>query len=167
LAAAHLVVVVCGAAQRLPNRSQTPPARLLQWYATMSGAGSQYGFYAPEVGNECRARFLVQDDQGTEEWDDFEQTRNPEARLRLGLTVLHAFANGEAAQDAERRQRLVKSWAAAMFTRHPRAVSVTVVVETYDVPPMSGYRTGLRPNWNVVYQAQVQRNSPAPEEAEP
>jgi hypothetical protein len=73
-----------------------------------------------------------------------------------------AFANGEAEKSPESRMRLVKSWAAVMFTRHPNASSLTVVVEVYDVPTMAEYRAGSRPAWRIIYRAQLQRGaSPA------
>lgn len=158
-AAVHLLIVVSGAGGWLPDRCGGPLASVLLWHASMSGADSYYGFYAPDVGDEFRARFRVEDGQGFTWQDTFEQTRNPETRLRLGGIALHAFANSRAEESPQRRERLIKSWAAAMFTRHPGAVSVTVVVETYDVPTLSEYRAGQQPRWNVVYEAKVQRDA--------
>ena len=155
---AQLVIVVCGACQWLPANTKNPLARAFQWYATVSGANSQYGFYAPEVGDHCRPRFLLHDEQGSTWPDSFERANTPEARLRLEGSAEAAFANGAAQESPARRERLVKSWAAAMFTRHPSALSLTVVVEAYDVPTMAGYRAGARPSWKTVYEAQVQRN---------
>lgn len=161
LAGAHIVVVVCGACHRLPDASQGPSARIFRWYATISGADNSYSFFAPNVGTQFRARFLLQDDKGTTWWDTFDQTRSSEAWLRLTGIVESAFMSGAAAESPEWRQRLVKSWAATMFTRHIKAVSLTVVVEVYDVPTMADYRAGSRPNWKIVYQAQVERLAPA------
>jgi hypothetical protein len=134
---------------------------MVRWYACMSGANSHYGFYAPNVGEQYRARFMLYDDQGLAWGDSFDDSNSPEARLRLGGSAASAFANGEAEKTPARRERLVKSWAAAMFTRHPSAVSLTVVVEAHDIPSMAEYRTGLRPSWNPVYEARVQRDSSA------
>lgn len=134
----------------------------------MSGANSGFGFYAPNVGALYRPTFLLQDDQGKTWCDSFEQADSPEARLRFGGIAEAAFGNGEAETAPDRRARLVKSWATTMFSRHPSARSLSIVVETYDVPTMAEYRAGQRPNWNVVYQARVQRESPtAPERSEP
>jgi hypothetical protein len=186
LAAAHLLVVVCGACDCLPDApdrrcstpcppgipaaSSAPAHRSGSWaplahvprsYARLSGADSQFGFYAPAVGSRYRARFILHDDCEATWCDSFEETNCPEARLRLGGIVESGFANGAPEQMPELRQRLVKSWAAAMFSRHPSAVALTAVVEVYDLPTMAEYRGGLRPHWAVVYQAQVQRDSPA------
>src|SRR5215467_1795638 len=89
LAAAHLVVVVCGAANRLPSSEGGGPTQLIGWYASISGADSQYGFFAPEVGSPYRARFVLQDDRGAVWCDAQEQGASPEAELRLGGTVDH------------------------------------------------------------------------------
>lgn len=161
LAAAHLVVVICGAGDWLPDRSGGPPAWLVEWYATMSGAGSGYGFFAPAVGARYRARFVLRDVRGSTWTDTFDQSNSPEARLRLAGSADRAFASGEAEQSAARRERLVKSWAAVMFSRHPGAASLTVIVEAYDVPTMAQYRSGQRPSWQVEYEAHVQRDSSA------
>ncbi|MEX0611428.1 MAG: hypothetical protein WD738_23175 [Pirellulales bacterium] len=158
LAAGHLVVVVCGACCCLPDRSLGPAAQILRWYATMSGAGSNYGFFAPQVGAPHRVRFSLQDGQGSTSWDVFDEANNAEARLRLTGIVDYAFMAGTAAESPDWRKHLVRSWAAAMFTRHPTAVSLTAVVEAYDVPIMADYRAGSRPSWEVVYRAQVQRH---------
>jgi hypothetical protein len=159
LGAAHLATVVCGAGDYLPEQGRSVPGQALQAYAKLSGADGQYGFYAPEVGAPSRATFILQDNQGSTWSDSLQKATGAEARLRLEGSVECAFANGAAQQLPKVRQRLVKSWAATMLTRHPRAVSVTVVVEVCDIPTMAEYRDGLRPNWIVVYQCQVLRDT--------
>jgi hypothetical protein len=130
----------------------------------MSGANAGYGFYAPEVGSSYRTNFLLQDAQGTTWLDSFEQVDSPEARLRFVGIVESAFGSGAAETAPDRRGRLVKSWAATMFARHPSARSLAVVVEAYDVPTMAEYRAGQRPCWNIVYSARVERDSHAGQE---
>jgi hypothetical protein len=134
---------------------------MLRWYATLSGADTQYGFFAPDVGAQYRTSFLLQNERGTTWCDAIENTANPEARLRLVEIVENGFANGAAAVSAARRHRLVASWAASMFTRHPSAVSLVVIVESQDLPTMTAFHAGQRPRWAVVYRAQVQRASAA------
>ena len=161
LAAGHLVAVICGACHRLPNRSAGPVAQTVRWYARMSGADSNYGFFAPAVGAPHRGRFLLQDDEGSTWRDVFDQTNRSEARLRLSGIVESAFMSGEAEESPEWRKHLVRSWAAAMFRRHTSAVSLTLIVEAYDFPTMAEYRAGSRPRWQIVYQAELQRQSSA------
>jgi hypothetical protein len=163
LCAIHLAIVILGASGGLPHRKQGAWVQGLHWYAMMSGANSQYGFYAPSVGNNSRTRFDLQDESGQTWSDSFEAAKCAEARLRLEGADF-PFMNGEAQQSPELRERLVKSWAAPMFTRHPDAVALTVCVESYDVPSMSDYRAGMRPNWNLIYQAHVQRDIAAERE---
>jgi hypothetical protein len=163
LAAAHLVVVACGAADLLPDRGRQSLVRPLLWYARMTGADNQFSFYAPEVGDSFRTRFTLWDSQGGEWEASFEDTASPEARLRLSGIAFSAFANGAAVEHPEKRVRVVKSWAATMFSRYPRAIELTVVVEAYDIPTMAEYRGGQRPTWKIVYQAQVQRDASSPQ----
>jgi hypothetical protein len=67
--------------------------------------------------------------------------------------------SGDADEFPEWRRRLVKSWAATMFTRHQRAKTLTAVVEYYDIPAIAEYRAGARPSWKTVYRGQVHRRS--------
>jgi len=162
LAAGQVVLVVCGAAGWLPDRRSGPAAEPLLWYAEMSGADNQYSFYAPEVGASYRARFTLRDSHGGYWPASFEDTATPEARLRLSEIAASGFANDAAREYPERRVQMVKSWAAAMFHRHPSATSLAVVVEAYDVPTMAEYRAGRHPEWVAVYRAEVQRTPAAP-----
>lgn len=161
LAAVHLALVIAGAGQWLPEQRGGRWVQALRWYATMSGANSQFGFYAPEVGDHCRARFVLQNARGDTWTDSFHERISPEVQLRLVGTAEAAFANGAAREAPARRERLVRSWAAAMFTRHPDAVTLMVVVEAYIVPTRADYRAGSRPTWKCIYQAQVQREAHA------
>jgi len=168
LAVAHLVVVVGGASNTLPQRSSGMPGETLRSYARVSGADSEYGFFAPAVGAEQRARFVLMDADGFTWSDSLDEAKNPEARLRLMNIVEHPFMSGAAAELPAWREQLVKSWAANMFSRHPRAVSLTVIVEAYAVPTMAEFRAGQTPNWMTVYVAQLQRApSLAHERAQP
>jgi hypothetical protein len=156
--AIHLMIVILGASGFLPHRNHGTWVPSLHWYAMMSGANAQYGFYAPSVGNYSRTRFELHDESGRTWSDNFETAKLSEARLRLGGADF-PLMNGEAQKSRELRERMVKSWAAAMFARHPNAVALTVFVESYDVPSMADYRAGMRPNWNLIYQADVKRDA--------
>jgi hypothetical protein len=167
LAAAHLVMVVVGASGLLPD-ANSAPGHSVQWYARMSGADSRFGFYAPAVGSEYRARFVLHDQFGGTWRDVFEEAKSPEARLRQQGIINWGFESAAERDSSEVRQRLVKSWSTTMFKRHPSAVSLSVVIEVYDVPTMSEYRAGSRPSWKTLYQAQVQFDpSAAPERTAP
>jgi len=157
LAAGHLTVVICGASHQIPGIGAGLPTQALRWYASISGAGSTFSFYAPAVGSPHRARFLLGDASGHTWWDSFDDADNSEARLRLTGIVDGAFMTGAADESPEWRQRLVSSWAATMFTRHPDAVSLTVIVEAWYTPDMDDYRAGSRATWQEVYRADVAR----------
>ena len=159
LGAAHLAFVICGAAGWWPERSTSAVGKAMEWYGRMSGADSQFGFFAPAVVAQFRSRCILQDERGDTWSDSLEQAKSPEVRLQLEGIIERAFANGAAEESAQRRERLAKSWAAAMFNRHPRAVSLTIIVEAYDVPTMAEYRAGRRPKWEIIYEASVKRES--------
>jgi hypothetical protein len=157
MAVAHLSAVVCGASHFAP--SATPAGRAYRWYAEISGAGNSYAFFAPRVGARHRARFILQDQHGATWADALDETGNPEARLRLTGLVEDPFMSGRVTERPEMRERLISSWAATMFTRHPAAASVTIEVEAYDIPGIAEYRAGAPPRWVKVYQARVQRHA--------
>ena len=161
LAGGHLAVVVCGACYCIPDAGRGPAGGLVHGYGTITGADSSYGFFAPEVGCLHRAQFVLQDDHGNSWSDSFDQASTNEARLRLSGIVEVAFMSGEAYEAPQWRKRLVKSWAATMFERHPRAAALSVIVEAYDIPTMAAYRGGSRPNWQTVYEAQIRRDRSA------
>ena len=157
-AAGHFGVVICGAAYQFPDRDAGAAAQMLRCYGELSGARSTFGFFASPVGAPHRARFLLMDENGNVCWDSFDKSRHAEARLRLTGIVDSAFMTG-AADEPAWRQRLVASWAATMFSRHPEAVSLSLVVEAWCVPGMREFRNGSRPDWQEVYRAEFERRS--------
>lgn len=159
LVISHLGVVIWGATGRLPRRDRGPAARFLVGYARMTRADSYYGFFAPTVGAPHRARFILNDDQGKTWQDTLERNSKSEARLRLTGIVDRAFMVGTAQELPEWRRRLLQSWGATMFSRHPSAVSFHIVVEARDIPTMEEFRAGSRPAWILVYQAEVHRQA--------
>ena len=54
----HLALVIAGAAH-LTARAHGPVAKGLRFYDALSGAGDSYSFFAPAVGPQLRARFIV------------------------------------------------------------------------------------------------------------
>jgi hypothetical protein len=154
---AHLSAVICGASYFAP--SAIPAGRTYRWYAEISGAGSSFGFFAPRVGARHRARFVLEDQQGGTWEEALDETGNPETRLRVTGLIEDPFMSGRATERPEMRGRLIRSWAATMFTRHPAAASVTIEVEAYDIPRIEDYRAGARPRWVKVYQARVHRHT--------
>lgn len=159
LGAGHLLAVICGACHQQADHDGGPAAKLVRWYAVVTGADSNYGFYAPRVGFVHRARFVLRDENGRVWEDDFGRSDSPEARLRLTGIVDAAFMTGEAHDLPRWRKRLIASWAATMFRRNPEAVSITVIVEFYGVPGMDRYRAGDRPQWVEIYRARVKRTA--------
>src|SRR5262249_39300275 len=149
--------VICGASYFAP--SATPGGRAYRWYAEISGADSSYAFFAPRVGARHRARFVLQDQQDATWVDALDETGSPEVRLRLTGLIEDPFMSGRATERPEMRERLIRSWAATMLTRHPTAASVTIEVEACDIPRIVEYRAGVRPRWVKIYQARVQRRA--------
>ncbi len=159
MAVLHLALVICGAAHWLPKHSASFLGSAVRCYGRMTGADSQFSFYAPAVGALYRSRFVLENARDASWSASLEQAKSPEAALRLQGIIECAFANGAAEESAPRRERLAKSWAAAMFNRHPRAVSLTIAVEACDVPTMAEYRAGRPPKWEIIYEARLKREA--------
>jgi hypothetical protein len=142
-AVGHLIAVATAAAH-LSLDSSKPPGNLVRAYGDLTGAANNYGFFAPAVASQIRARFLIAPAEGPSSVDTLE-VRRPETDLRLN-TMLSFFGVSEA-QDL-----LARSWAATMFGKHPEAVTVTVVADTFILPTMREYREGKRPQWVEFYR---------------
>jgi hypothetical protein len=159
LAAVHLGLVVCGALGwgLLPEDKLT--GQVLRVGQAMSGSDTGYGFFAPDVGADLRARFTMIDATGREWTDDMSFGNNLEARLRVANVLALVY-------DEELRGVAAGSLAGTMFGRHPTAQTVIVTIETYDPPTMEEYREGDRPEWEVVYEAAISRKPKTSAQAE-
>jgi len=127
----------------------------MRWYGAVSGSAMGYGFFAPSVGAQMRARFVLSNGAGSTWEDDFTSGHNQEVRLRVG-SIVTMFPAEEDRQLL--RDDLLSCWAVAMFARHPDANGVTIYLEAYDVPSMAGYRAGARPTWVPVWTAKFNRD---------
>jgi hypothetical protein len=155
VACMHLVLVACGATGLFQALAPAAPVRAVQWYGTMSGASTGYGFFAPGVGPQIRAAFVLTDAQGRCWKDDFEAGRNQEVRLRLG-SLVDAFPLEEAEEAL--RHDVLASWADTQLARHPQAHKVEIRVEAFEVPSRAEFRAGARPGWVTLYRASFIRD---------
>jgi hypothetical protein len=151
LAAAHLLLVVCGAAGLSLLSGRSPPGKALRWYGAMSGADNGYGFFAPGVAPQWRATFTLSDTAGRTWTDTLEGDHNHEVAHRVG-GIVNLFS------EPGLRPELAASWAAKMFGRYPDAKQVVIRVEIYDLPTMAEYRNGTRPQWEFICEATFARH---------
>src|SRR5262245_18263663 len=113
LAAAHLLLVLCGSARLVPWRDR-PLEWTERWYGSIFGATNSYGFFK-EVGSGCKVTLTMTDADGNT-WDDgLDRGGNREAWMR---------ANGSIYMNVDYYDPLAASWAANMFARHPTARQV-------------------------------------------
>lgn len=152
----HLILVAMGASQRppLPGRAGV----LIDYYGSLSGASSGYGFFAPRVGSQLRGRFDIYDDRGKIGTQSLERGENREADLRVG-NILGWFWLDSRNRPLQRS--LAASWAGKAFARNPDAVKVGVRLESYYLPIMEKYRAGERPYWKPYYEAKFVRRPPS------
>jgi hypothetical protein len=165
VALAHLMLVMCGAFRWTPYPDGVLFRSTLCYYMAMSGADGYYGFFAPVVDPEVQIRFRLVDRNGHEEVVTLQDGATSEANLRLS-----AVGRLLPSATPETRENLIRSLAAATLDKNQRAEEITVLVETfgvirpdghYDIPSMSEYRSGTRPEWLPVQVVTLTR----PEEA--
>ena len=152
LAGLQLVLVGLGAAHIRLTRLG-PAGFLVDSYAVLTGAGANYGFFAPGIGSELGARFEVEQPDGAILVDSLESRGTREIALRAG-NIVRAF--GDEVEHKEVRRALAASWAGKILARHPGASAVTVRIENYDLPNMRDYARGARPHWSPFYTARFE-----------
>ncbi|UQA55111.1 hypothetical protein [Polyangium aurulentum] len=147
LAAAHLVCVSLSALGVRPPGGSLP-GRAIAWYAALSGADSNYGYFAPFVGTQLRLTFEVTDRVGRMTEEPFRPGDNREVALRIANLVAMFWS-----QDDGFRRALSASLAGKVLATRPEAESVAVRLDVFEMPTMEAYRQGDRPWWALYYRA--------------
>lgn len=156
-AAGHLGLVVAGGLD-LPLWEWGAVGRAMTYYGVLSGVGSGYSFYAPDVRVSPDVTFTMVDGEGRSEVDKLLTGVTREADLRVQDVIDVMWRRGA---DDEVSRRVAASWAAVMFARHPEAEVVVVDVGNDRLPTMAELRDGARPGWRSKYRARVARASGA------
>jgi hypothetical protein len=156
--ACHLALVVAGAAH-LTSRVHGPVGRGLRFYDALSGAGDSYSFFAPAVGPELRARFILSTPQGERSEETLETGKSREVGFRLGNLAGTVYI---VAQRTDLRRTFLGALAANRFGVHPEAKLVQVTIEEWVMPTMAEYRVGARPLWRSLHEATFVRTSRSP-----
>jgi hypothetical protein len=145
----HLVLVVAGAAQ-LTARVHGPIGRGLRFYAALSGAGDSYSFFAPTVGPQLRARFVLSTARGARTEETLETGKSREVGFRLGNLAGTIYV---VAERTDLRRAFLGALAANRFGAHPEASLVRVNIEQWVMPTMAEYRLGAQPQWRSLHDA--------------
>jgi hypothetical protein len=151
----HLVLVVAGAAH-LTSRVHGPVGRALRFYDVLSGAGDSYSFFAPTVGPQLRARFVLSTAQGERSEETLETGKSREVGFRLGNIAGTIYI---AAKRPDLRRAFLGALAANRLGAHPEANLVQVNIEEWVMPSMAEYRLGARPHWRSLHDATFVRRS--------
>lgn len=146
----HLLLMALGASG-LGYSWLGPLKSPLTYYGALSGAGDGYGFFAPGISGQLRARFEIVDHEGVPQTVRLETGASHEADLRVG-NIIDQFTEDFVDPDLLQRS-LAASLAGTIFGRYPRAERVVVHLENFTPVSMVDYRQGLRAHWDPVYQA--------------
>lgn len=136
--------------------------RVIAEYGALSGTDSAYGFFAPSVGTQLQATFVLTDAAGNTTTDVLTTGVSKEADLRIGDMVAIFWMD-----DQDLKRAMAGSWAGRMLARHPEAVRVAVHLDSYNLPSMAEYREGKRPEWDPYYEAVFAHRDSTSADAEP
>lgn len=149
LLSVHLALVVAGAAY-YGFANYGVLGKALDVYGAASGANSSYGFFAPDVGSQVRARFEITDRQGHHRFTNINSGLNHESDLRINGIISGVMSEE---QDPDRFARsLSASLAGTLFGRDTDAARVKVTLEEFAPVSMAQYRAGARPDWKSFYE---------------
>ena len=145
----HVALFVAGAAH-LTSRLQGPFGRGVRFYETLSGAGDSYSFFAPAVGPQLRARFVLSTPQGERSEETLETGKSREVGFRLGNLAGTVYV---VAKRTDLRRAFLGALAANCLGAHPEANLVHVSIEMWEMPTMAEFRAGVRPRWRSLEDA--------------
>jgi hypothetical protein len=151
----HLALVVAGAAHLTP-RLHGPVGRGLRFYDALSGAGDSYSFFAPTVGPQLRASFILSTPQGEHIRETLETGKSREVSFRLGNLAGMIYV---VAKRDDVRRAFLGALAASRLGAHREANRVQVDIEEWVMPTMPQYRFGARPRWCSLHEATFVRTS--------
>jgi len=148
----HLTLVALGAGS-VSLRPLGPPGGILAYYGLLSGADSGYGFFAPGVTGQLRARFDVTDSEGHLTTTSLETGASHEADIRAVHVVDHFWNELDNDAKVSLQRALGASLAGKIIGRHPGARQVVVRLEVFEPVSMDEFRRGGRPQWTPAYEA--------------
>ncbi len=151
----HLALVIAGAAH-LTSHLRGPVGRGLRFYDALSGAGDSYSFFAPRVGPQLRARFVLSTPLGERSEETLESGKSREVGFRLGNLAGTVYL---VANRTDVRRAFLGALAANRLGAHPEANRVQVNIEEWLMPTMAEYRLGARPRWRSVHEATFVRTA--------
>jgi hypothetical protein len=125
--ACHLALVGAGAAH-LTGRLHGPVARGLRFYDALSGAGQSYSFFAPAVGPELRARFVLVMPDGTRS-EVLAAGKSREVGFRLGCLAGTVYV---LTKRTDLRRAFLGALAANRLGAHPDARRVEVSIDAWE-----------------------------------
>lgn len=154
-AVVHLALVVLGALSvELAGHGLLPG--IAAQYSDVSGADTQYGFFAPAVASQCRAVFTLRDAAGHERTADLAEDPDAQFGWHVGSAIDALPRTSEKV-----KRSLTGSWAAVLFGRYPDAAEVVVDAQIELVPSMAQWREGARPEWKSLYRTTFVRKDRA------
>jgi hypothetical protein len=122
----------------------------LHFYEALSGAGDSYSFFAPSVGPQLRARFVLSAPGRERSEETLETGKSREVGFRLGNL---AGTTWLVARRTDLRRAFLGALAASRFGAHPDASAVQVCIEAWRMPTMGEYHLGSRPRWRSLLDA--------------
>jgi hypothetical protein len=152
LAALHLAMVCCFLWTHAAEGRRGVLADALRTYKNLSGIFRDYRFFAPAVASDLRAGFVLERADGTSWFEPF-LSDNLEIGFRYTCII------GASMRDQRLRDLMAQSWSALMLGAHPEALRVTVVAQSFELPPLHAFAAGERASWKLIYAGVFDRRS--------
>jgi hypothetical protein len=133
--------------ERTPRRLQT----VLRIYQNFSGSFRDYAFFAPAVGTDLKAGFLLEKSTGRESRFINFLAAGTEVRFRYNCILLASM------RDQRARDLFAQSWSALVLGANPDMDRVTVMVKEFVLPSLRDFRRGQRPRWEAIYAGKFGR----------
>ena len=123
----------------------------IKTYMDVAGLYRGYGYFAPAVGSDVRAAFILTDSSGGKTFVDF-NTPSREVSLHYDCMIR------ESMRMPSVRDAFTRSWAAYVFNQYPHAAIVTVIAEMLDLPTMAQFVHGAKASWRIIYLANFRKS---------
>lgn len=117
-------------------------------YQLVTGAGSSFGFFSPNIGNQFQIRFEF--NPSTYPSVALPELVSREVAIRIGNMHRFFLKNYK---DEQLKRSIAASLTASVFEKFPNATEITFIAEIYRLPTMKEYSSGSRVEVREVYRA--------------
>ena len=152
LATMHLTVLLAG---MIPGVGNGPWGKVMGAYARLTGAGSSFGFFSPNVGNQWVIEFKLHHFDGKEEIISLKEGIPSETAIRVG-NMSHFFTR--MFKLPKIRRSIAASLTAGILEQRPQVKKATFIAKSYRLASLNNF-SRLKPRKiSPVYECTFSRH---------